>query len=200
MACCSFACAARTVSRSSRSDWMLSARLGDVTVGKHSGPRSPAEGFCSRAGRFSGSFRVPISVSAVAMIVFPSSSSHELVAHSMHGQKKTGLLRNRLQLLSNAHDMSIYRAGGRKILITPNLVKQPLATERFSGVTKEMFEQIKFLTGKLHRVAATSHLVTPQIHFDITKGVAFLIFGECLCTPQDGFHASEQIRGWRTAW
>src|SRR5258708_18084216 len=122
MACCSFACAARTVSRSSRSDWMLSVRFGDVTVGKHSGARSPAARFFSRTGRFSGSFRVPISVSEVGMIMFPSSSSHELVAHSMHGQKETGLLRNWLQLLANAHDVSIHRPSRWKILVTPDLV------------------------------------------------------------------------------
>src|SRR5215467_3581939 len=162
MACCSFACAARTVSRSSCSDCMLSARFGDVTVGKHSGARSPAERFFSRARRFSGSFRVPISGSADAMIMFPSFSSHELVPHSMHGQKKTRLLRNRLQLLSNAHDMSIHRTGGRKILITPNLVEQPLAAQGLAGVTKKMLEEVKFFAGELHRVAATPHLVAAQ--------------------------------------
>src|ERR1700756_5446262 len=127
------------------------------------------------------------------MIMFPSFSSHELVPHSMHGQKKTGLLRNRLQFLSNAHDMSIHRAGGRKILITPNLVEQPLAAQGLAGVTKKMLEEIKFFARELHRVAATPHLVTAQIHFDVAKGIPVLIFGECLCAPQHSFDASEQF-------
>src|ERR1700757_3256626 len=108
-------------------------------------------------------------------------SPYEFVAHSVHGKKKSRLVRNWVKLLPNPYDMSIHRPGSRKVLIPPNLVEQSLAAQCFPGVTQEMLQQLKFLAGKLHRVTATRYLVAPQIHVHITKCVAVLLFRECLC-------------------
>jgi len=57
-------------------------------------------------------------------------SSYEFVPHSMHGKKKSRLVRNWLKLLPNPYDMSIHRPGRREVLIPPNLVEQSLAAQR----------------------------------------------------------------------
>src|ERR1700756_1850012 len=103
-------------------------------------------------------------------------SSYEFVAHPVHGQKKSWLLRNGLEFLPNSHDMSIHCSSGREVFIPPDLVEQPLAAQSLPGVAKKMLQQLKFLARKLHRVSAARHLVAAQIHVHITKGIPVLLF------------------------
>src|SRR2546425_1251091 len=131
------------------------------------------------------------SIPSVDVIMFIS--SYEFVAHSMHRQKKTGLLRNRFEFLANPHNVSVHGARRRKILITPDLVEQPVTAQRLPGMTQKMLQQLKLLTRKLHRLAATQDLVAAQVHVDIAEGIAVLLFRECLCPSQYGLHASEQF-------
>src|SRR5262245_14178527 len=102
-------------------------------------------------------------------------SPYEFVAHSMHGKKKTGLLRNRFKFLSNPYDVCIYSTCGRKILVAPDLIEQPVAAHRLSGVTQKMLQQFKLRARKFHRLAGTKDLVTAQIDLDITEAVAVLL-------------------------
>src|SRR5712691_5556050 len=131
------------------------------------------------------------SIRSVCVIIFVS--PYEFVAHSMHRQKKTWLLRNRFEFLANPHNMSIHRTRRRKILVAPDLVEQPVAAQRLPGMTQKMLQQLKLLTRKLHRLATTQDLVAAQVHVDITEGIAVLLFRECLCPSQYGLHAGEQF-------
>src|ERR1700675_93168 len=191
MACCSFACSRRTLSSSSFSDRALSAGPLAMVAGKRLRACPSAERFGSCAGRFRGTFRVGFWVSAVGVIMFIS--SYEFVAYSVHGQKKSRLLWNWLEFLANPDDMSIHCPGCREVLVSPNLVEQPLAAQRLSRVTQKMFQELKFLTGKLHPVTATQHLVAAQIHIHVTEGIGVLLLRERLCPPQNGFHPGEQF-------
>jgi hypothetical protein len=56
-------------------------------------------------------------------------SSYEFVAHPVHRQKKTGLLRNRFELLANPYNMSIHSPSRRKVLVAPDLVEKPVAAK-----------------------------------------------------------------------
>src|SRR5260370_8170520 len=131
------------------------------------------------------------SIPSVDVIMFIS--SYEFVAHAMHRQKETWLLRNRFEFLANAHNMSVHGARRRKILITPDLVEQPVTAQRLPGMTQKMLQQLKLLARKLHRLATTQDLVAAQVHVDITEGIAVLLFRECLCPSQCGLPAGEQF-------
>jgi hypothetical protein len=60
-------------------------------------------------------------------------SSCEFVTYSVHSQKVT-------RFLGNGHG-----AGGREILVAPDLVEKALAAKRLSGVTEKVLEQLKLL-------------------------------------------------------
>src|ERR1700731_816430 len=191
MACCSFACSPRRLSSSSFSDRALSAGPVAMAAGKWLQACPSAERLVCRAGRFRGTFPVAFWVSAVGVIMFIS--SYEFVAHSVNGQKKSRLLWNRFEFLANPNDMSIDCPSCREVLVPPNLVEQPLAAQRLPGVTQKMFQELKFLIGKLHRVTATHYLVAAQIHVHIAKGIAVLLLRKRLSPSQNGFHAGEQF-------
>src|ERR1700747_2547638 len=132
MACRSFASSRRTASSSPFSDWTLVATVCVVVVESRRAIPStvhPPRG----VGRFRGRFPVAFCVSAIGVIMFIS--SYKFVSHSMHGQKKTRLLRNGFEFLANPDDMSIHRPGCRKVLVSPDLVEQAIAAQRLPGVT-----------------------------------------------------------------
>src|SRR6267142_5011348 len=56
-----------------------------------------------------------------------------------------------------------------------------------------MLQQLKLLARKLHWLTTTQDLVATEVHLDIGEGIAVLLFRECLCPPQNGLHASEQL-------
>src|SRR6266852_4643700 len=141
--------------------------------------------------RLPTAFRLMSSIFSVCAIMLVS--SYEFVADSMHRQKKTWLLRNWFEFLANPHNVSVHRARGRKILIAPDIVEQPVAAHRLPGMTQKMLQQLKLLTRKLHRLTTTQDLVAAQVHVDIAEGIAVLLFRERLCPSQNGLHASEQF-------
>src|ERR1700732_4648865 len=133
MACCSFAYSRRTASSSCSCDRVLSVRVAAELVDEfRRGCASPVRRAPS-AGPFPPRLREPLCFSAFFMIVIIS--SYEFVAHPVYGQKKTRLIRNGVQFLTNPNDMSIDGTSGRKILVTPNLVEQPIAAQRLPGMT-----------------------------------------------------------------
>src|SRR6266481_5119227 len=188
MACCSLACSRRTASSSCFTEGTPAPRL--FAAGGKPWLAFPS-GFVSRTRRFPSALCLMSSIPSVDVIMFIS--SYEFVAHSMHRQKETGLLRNRFEFLANPHNVSVHGARRRKILITPDLVEQPVTAQRLPGMTQKMLQQLKLLTRKLHRLATTQDLVAAQVHVDIAEGIAVLLFRECLCPPQYGLHASEQF-------
>src|SRR6266849_3031556 len=190
MACCSFVCSRRTASSSSLTEWMFSVSSPPV-AGKLWLPFRSAVHLGSCGRRFPSAFRSMSSIFSVCAIMLVS--SYEFVADSMHRQKKTWLLRNWFEFLANPHNVSVHRARGRKILITPDLVEQPVAAHRLPGMTQKMLQQLKLLTRKLHRLTTTQDLVAAQVHVDIAEGIAVLLFRERLCPPQNGLHACEQF-------
>src|SRR6266478_7551903 len=130
MACCSFACSRRTASSSCFTDWMPGVRL-FAEAGK---PWLvfPSR-FVSRSRRSPSALGLMSSIPSVGVIMFIS--SYEFVAHSVHCQHKTRLLRNRFAFLENPYDMSIHSARRRKILVAPDLVEQPVAAQGLPGMT-----------------------------------------------------------------
>jgi hypothetical protein len=72
-------------------------------------------------------------------------SSYEFVTYSVHSQKVTRFLGNGFEFLANANNMAIHGAGGREILVAPDLVEKALAAQRLSGVTEKVLEQLKLL-------------------------------------------------------
>src|ERR1700738_4427671 len=133
MACCSFAYSRRTASSSCSCDRVLSVRAAAELAGEfRRGCASPVR-LVASAGLPPARLGELFCFSAVFMIVIIS--SYEFVPYAVDGQKKTRLIRNGLQFLSNPNDMSIDGARGRKILVTPNLVEQPVAAQRLPGMT-----------------------------------------------------------------
>src|SRR5580700_7920353 len=133
MACCSFAYSRRTASSSCSCDRVLSVRAAAELVDEfRRGCASPVR-LVASAGLFPSKLREVFCFSAFFMIVIIS--SYEFVTYAVHGQKKTRLIRNGLQFLANPNDMRIDCTSSRKILVTPNLVEQPIAAQRLSGMT-----------------------------------------------------------------
>src|SRR5580704_10053196 len=132
MACCSFAYSRRTASSSCSGDRVLSMAAAEPVDELRRGCASPVR-LAASAGLFPSKLREVFCFSAFFMIVIIS--SYEFVAHPVYGQKKTRLIRYGFQFLANPNDMSINGARGRKILVTPNLVEQPIAAQRLPGVT-----------------------------------------------------------------
>ena len=87
--------------------------------------------------------RVLSSIRSVKAIMFIS--SYEFVTYSVHSQKVTRFLGNGFEFLANANNMGIHGAGGREILVAPDLVEKALAAKRLSGVTEKVLEQLKLL-------------------------------------------------------
>src|SRR3984957_10972357 len=131
MACCSFVCSRRTLSSSSLSNRALSVKWVAVAAGACLRACPSGAGFAASAGRFPGSFRAAFCVSITGVIMFIS--SYQLVTHPLHAQEKYRLLWDWLKFLPNPHDMSIHRPCGWEVFISPNLVEQPLAAQRFPG-------------------------------------------------------------------
>src|SRR6266481_380576 len=130
MACCSLACSRRTASSSCFTEGTPAPRL--FAAGGKPWLAFPS-GFVSRTRRFPSALCLMSSIPSVDVIMFIS--SYEFVAHSVHRQKKTRLLRNRFEFLANPYNMSVYRTRRRKVLVTPDLVEQPVATQGFPGMT-----------------------------------------------------------------
>jgi len=65
-------------------------------------------------------------------------SSYEFVAHSVHREKKTGLLRNLFEFLANPYNVSVHCPGRWKVLITPDLVEQPVSAQGLPLMTQKM--------------------------------------------------------------
>ena len=78
-------------------------------------------------------FRPMSDIPSLDVIMFIS--SYEFVAHSVHGQKETGLLRNRFEFLANPYNMSIHSPGRWKVLVTPDLVEQAFAAQGLPRMT-----------------------------------------------------------------
>src|SRR5229473_3799340 len=140
MACCSFACSRRTASSSCFTDWMPGVRL-FAEAGK---PWLvfPSR-FVSRSRRSPSALGLMSSIPSVGVIMFIS--SYEFVAHSVHCQKETGLLRNWFEFLANPYNMSVHSPSRWKVLVTPDLVEQPVAAQRLPRMTQKMLQQLKFL-------------------------------------------------------
>jgi hypothetical protein len=86
-------------------------------------------------------------------------SSYEFVTYSVHSQKVTRFLGNGFEFLANANNMGIHGAGGREILVAPDLVEKALAAQRLSGVTEKVLEQLKLLARELHALSPAHDLV-----------------------------------------
>ena len=99
--------------------------------------------------------------------------------------------RARVRALPEVNNMSIDGSRRRKIFVTPDFVKKPVATERLSAVAQEVFKQVKLGARKLNPFAATYHLVAAQIHFHIAKGIAFLVFRKRVGAAQNCLHPSQ---------
>src|SRR5215469_17119254 len=125
MACCSMARSRRTASGSSFAGRRLSGSFG----GWESKVLLP----CS-TGTICSVF-----LAGAAMFA----STYEFVAHSVHGQKKTGLLRDRFELLPNPYNVRVDGTGGGKVFVSPDLVEQPVAAHGLAGMTEKMLFQPK---------------------------------------------------------
>src|SRR5713101_5287998 len=89
--------------------------------------------FVSLPRRFPSALCLMSSIPSVDVIMFIS--SYEFVAPSVHRQKETGLLRNRFEFLADPYDMSIHSPGRWKVLVTPDLVEQPVAAQGLPRMT-----------------------------------------------------------------
>src|SRR5437667_6615965 len=89
--------------------------------------------------------------------------------------------------------MSVYGASCWKVLVTPDLIEQPIAAQGLARMTQKMLQQLKFLARKLHRLTTAQDLVATQVHVDIAERIAILLFRKRLCASQNGLHASEQL-------
>src|SRR6266478_5603501 len=130
MACCSLACSRRTESSSCFTEGTLAPRL--FAAGGKPWLAFPS-GFVSRARRFPSALCLMSSIPSVDVIMFIS--SYEFVAHSMHRQKETRLLRDRFEFLTNPYDVSIHSPSRWKVLVAPDLVEQPVAAQGLAGMT-----------------------------------------------------------------
>src|SRR5829696_3132316 len=94
-------------------------------------------------------------------------SSDKLIATAVNGKNKTRLLGIWFELLSEMNDVRIDGTRGRIILISPNGIEQPIATECFHGMCDEVSQQGKLFSRKIDDVSIASYFVAANVYFDI---------------------------------
>src|SRR5580658_7537760 len=129
-----------------------------------------------------------LSVRAIMIV-----SSYEFVTYPVHRQKVTRLFGDGFEFLANANNMGIHGAGGRKILVAPDLVEKPVAAQCFSGVTEKVLEQLKLLPRELDALSPAHDLVAAQIDLDVAEDITVLLLRKCVCPSQNGLDASEEF-------
>src|SRR2546426_12528601 len=120
MAWRSVACSARSSANSSLSAWLVPESPSSGRATSWAAIRTSARAVPA-APRSRRVIRVLSNVPPLSPMVV--ASAYEFVAHSMHRQKKPGLLGDRLELLPKSHDMGVHRARGRIIVVAPDLVE-----------------------------------------------------------------------------
>src|SRR5438270_12109516 len=94
---------------------------------------------------------------------------HEFVAGAVDGQKEARVGRVRLELLAEAQDVVVDRAGGRIVLVAPDFVEQFVARENATRRGGEEFEELKFLRGEGDRLAGMGRFHAGEVYACLTK-------------------------------
>lgn len=100
--------------------------------------------------------------------------------------------------LPNLRHMVVHRSRGRILVITPHIVQKPIATECFAAMLDEVFQEFKFLCGKVERAFVPDGLVLHEVEFDITKAILFDPLVAALDPAQDCLHPGQ--RGASQRW
>src|SRR5262249_42891958 len=107
-----------------------------------------------------------------------SRSTDKFISGAVYRQNETRLVRFRLDFLAQAHDMGIDRASRRKPVIAPDLFEQPVATQGLTGMAQKIFQEFEFLSGKIQRLAAATHLTALEIDLQIPERISLLLLRE----------------------
>src|SRR5271169_6701935 len=94
----------------------------------------------------------------------------------MYCEKKLRLLRIRLQLLAQTHQVCVDRTRGRVVVISPDVFQQAIAAQRLAGMTDEIFQQLEFFRRNVDGLTRLLDSTTFQVHFDLAEAMAVLIF------------------------
>src|SRR5262249_46018527 len=113
--------------------------------------RSPApyrmclENRCPSSPATTGTARFPDpAVLYCSPLFLTLNSSDKSVAGAMHGKKIAWLFGVGLQLLAQAHQMSIHGSGCGIAVIAPHFLEEPVAAENFTRMTDEILKQFEF--------------------------------------------------------
>src|SRR3954469_21475733 len=96
-------------------------------------------------------------------------STNELVSHSVY---RAEMYRARwvfLQFLAEFQDVIVDRAGGRIVLISPDLVKQFIAADDSVGILNQELERFEFLSRQHHRCAIPLDLHLFEVRGDVIE-------------------------------
>src|SRR5215469_7604180 len=96
-------------------------------------------------------------------------SGNELVACSVHSPEVNWLSRIFLQFLSQLQNMIVYSAGGRIVLISPNLIQKFFARDHPLGVLHKKLKYFKLLGSHGNSLSAAHYLHLGEIHRNIAK-------------------------------
>src|SRR5271170_1399222 len=80
-------------------------------------------------------------------------SANELVTHSVHSAEVYRTGRVALQLLAKLQDMVVDGAGGRIILVSPDLVQQFVPADDAVGILHQKLQGLKFLSSQDYDLA-----------------------------------------------
>src|SRR5947209_8506406 len=120
-------------------------------------------------------------------------SPHELVSDPMHRQEEMRVIGLRLEFLPQAHDVSIYRAGSRELVISPDFFQQFVPADRLSRMTQKVLQQIELLGREVQGLAFARNLALAYIDFHIAKGVPIFVARQSLRSPKYRLHSRQQF-------
>src|SRR5262249_12500369 len=89
----------------------------------------------------------------------------------MDGQNEPRFLGDRFQLLPETQDVRVNRACVGVVLITPNLIQQAVAAERFRRMGDEVSQQGELLRRELDWRSGASHLIAADVNLDIVEPI-----------------------------
>src|SRR6185503_534042 len=141
----------------------------------------------ARTGRFRYGVKRILPLSDILISALPN----ELVTRAVHGEDEARLVRLGLNLLPQAHNVRVHGAGRGKAVVAPHILEQAIAAQGLARMAQKIFQQLEFLGGKIHGLAAARNLATLHIHFDFAKGITLLVFGNNLGAAEHGFHPGQ---------
>ena len=102
-------------------------------------------------------------------LVDSNSGKFEAVAHVANRLDEAGLLGIRLDLVAQGVDATVHAALRHDQILAPNLVQDFCAGKRPPGVSREIFEQSKFLGRERNLGAVAKQLVRPGVELALAE-------------------------------